>query len=132
MISRPTLTVAAMLAVPALAYGGATVTDGTDTLKIKGSVKPAKASKSQSQPRAVAFSFDYVAGTTDGSRVADVRSVSVYGGGGVTNYDAFPKCAELRLLDQGPRGMPAGIAGRQRHGRSSRSTSPASRTASRT
>lgn len=108
MISRPTLTVAAMLAVPALAYAGATVTDGTDTLKIKGSVKPAKASKSQSQPRAVAFSFDYVAGTTDGSRVADVRSASVYGAGGVTNYDAFPKCAELRLRDRGPRGCPRG------------------------
>lgn len=104
------LTVAGVvaLAIPALAYGGATVTDGTDTLKIKGTVKPAKASKSRSQPRAVAFSLDYAAGTADGSRVADVRSASVYGAGGVTNYDAFPKCAELKLRGGGPRACPRG------------------------
>ena len=98
----------ALVAVPALAFAGATVRDGTDTLKIKATVDPAKASKSREQPRAVAFTFDYVAGTTDGSRVADVRSVSVFGGGGVTNHDAFPKCSELKLRDRGPRACPKG------------------------
>ena len=110
MTSRPTITVAlaTALAIPALALAGRTVVDGTDTLKIRGTVKPAKASKSRSQPRAVAFSLDYVAGTTDRSRVADVRSVSVFGGGGVTNYDAFPKCSERTLIEKGPRGCPRG------------------------
>jgi hypothetical protein len=110
MFSRPTLTaaLAAALAVPALALAGRTVVDGTDTLKISGSVKPAKASESKSRPRAVAFKVNYSAGTTDGSNVADVRSGSVFGGGGVTNYDAFPKCAELKLRDKGPSACPKG------------------------
>lgn len=110
MTSRPTLTVAlaATLAVPALALAGRTVVDGTDTLKISGTVKPAKASESKSRPRAVAFQVHYIAGTTDGSRVADVRSASVFGGGGATNYDAFPKCSELKLRDGGPRACPKG------------------------
>lgn len=109
MNSRPTfVAVLTMLVAPALALAGRTVVDGTDTLKISGSVKPAKASESRSKPRAVAFRTHYVAGTTDGSRVADVRSASVFGGGGITNHDAFPKCSELKLRDRGPSGCPKG------------------------
>jgi hypothetical protein len=97
----------ALLVVPALAFAGATATDGTDTLKIKAKVEPAKASK-KNKPRPVALTFDYWAGTTDDSRLPDVRSVSIFAGGAVSAYDAFPKCDESELVDRGPSACPDG------------------------
>jgi hypothetical protein len=107
-LRRLTLVGLALLVVPALAFAGATVTDGNDTLKIKAKFDPAKASKRKSQPRPVELKLDYVAGTTDDSRIADVRSVSIYEGGAVTNYDAFPKCDETDLFEKGPSACPKG------------------------
>jgi hypothetical protein len=98
----------ALLLLPALAYAGATATDGTDTLKIKARFDPAKASKRGSQPRPIQYKLDYWAGTTDDSRLADVRSVSIFSGGAVNAFDAFPKCDETNLLDQGARACPKG------------------------
>jgi hypothetical protein len=98
----------ALLALPALALGGATVTDDNDTLKVKGKLDPAKASKATGPLRPVEFKFDYWANTTDGSRIPDVRSVSVYAGGAISAYDTFPKCDESELLATGPSACPDG------------------------
>ena len=98
----------ALLVVPALAIAGKTVTDGTDTLQIKAKFDPAKASKKKGAARAMKFTFDYFAGTTDDSRLPDVRSVSVYAGGAVLGHDAFPKCDESDLVAQGPDACPDG------------------------
>lgn len=98
----------ALLAVPALALGGATATDGTDTLRIKAKVEPPQASKRNGRARPVEFRFHYWAATTDGSRVPDLRSVSVFAGGAVLAHDAFPKCDESKLLDKGPGACPKG------------------------
>jgi hypothetical protein len=105
---RLVLIASALLVLPALAFAGAVVTDGTDTLRIKAKFDPAKASKRKGAARPVEFKPDYFAGTTDGSRLADVRSVSVFAGGAVTAYDAFPKCAERKLVEEGPRACPKG------------------------
>jgi hypothetical protein len=98
----------ALLILPALAYAGATATDGTDTLRVKAKFDPAKASKRRGETRPVEFKFDYFAGTTDDSRLPDVRSVSVFPGGAVLGVDAFPKCSELKLLEEGPSACPKG------------------------
>lgn len=98
----------ALLAVPALALGGKTVTAGTDTLRIKAKLAPAKASKTKGAARPVAVKYDYVAGTTDGSRLPDLRSVKVFLGGVVTNYDAFPKCDETDARTKGRGACPEG------------------------
>jgi hypothetical protein len=98
----------ALLVLPALALGGATVTDNNDTLKVRAKFDPAQASKRKGDGRPVEFKLDYFAGTSDGSRIPDVRSVSVFPGGAVTNHDAFPKCAETKLVEQGPSACPKG------------------------
>ena len=98
----------ALLAVPALAFAGATVTDGTDTLKMKFKVDPAKASKKKGPARPVEVKYDYFARTTDGSRLPDLRSVSVFLGGVKTAYDSFPKCDESDVLAQGDKVCPKG------------------------
>lgn len=105
---RLTLAGLALLVVPALAFAGRTATDGNDTLKIKGKLSPAQASKKKGAARAVAFKFDYVAGTTDDSRLPDLRSVSVYAGGAVTAYDSFPKCDETDAFERGDSACPKG------------------------
>ena len=105
---RLTLAGVALLVIPALAFAGATVTDGTDTLKIRAKMDPAKASKRKSLPRPVELRFDYIAGTTDDSRLADVRSVSIFTGGVVSAYDSFPKCDETDLVDEGTSACPRG------------------------
>ena len=102
------LTGLALLAIPAFALAGKTATDGTDTLKIKTKIAPAKASKKKGNARAVEVTFEYLAGTTDGSRLPDVRSVSAYFGGVVTNYDAFPKCSETKASKEGDEACPPG------------------------
>jgi hypothetical protein len=98
----------ALLAVPAIALGGATATDGTDTLKTKANFDPAKASKRKGDLRPIALTYDYLAGTTDDSRLPDLRSVSVFFGGAVFAVDAYAKCGELALADQGPSACPKG------------------------
>lgn len=97
-----------MLVVPALAFAGATVTDNNDTLKIRAKFDPAQASKRKGEARPVEFKLDYFAGTSDGSRIPDVRSVSVFAGGAVIAHDAFPKCDESDLIDKGPSACPKG------------------------
>ena len=107
-MKRLLLTGLALLLVPALALAGKTATDGTDTLKIKAKFDPAKASKKQGAARSMKFSFEYLAGTTDGSRLPDLRSVSIFAGGAVLAFDAFPKCDESELVEQGPSACPPG------------------------
>lgn len=98
----------ALLVVPALALGGKTVTAGTDTLKIKAKLDPAKASKKKGNARPVEVKYDYITDTTDGSRLPDLRSVTVFLGGVVTNYDAFPKCDEGDARTKGKGACPKG------------------------
>jgi hypothetical protein len=107
-LRRLLLTGLALLAVPALALAGATATDGTDTLKIKAKFDPAQASKRTGDARPIEFKLDYFAGTTDDSRIPDVRSVSVFAGGAVIAHDAFPKCDESDLIAEGPSACPKG------------------------
>ena len=97
-----------LLAVPALALAGKTVTSGSNTLKIKAQFDPAKASKSKNRLRATAVDFDYVAGTTDGSRLADLRSVVIFMGGAKFGFDAFPACDETDAAEQGDEVCPDG------------------------
>ena len=99
---------AALLVVPALAFAGATVTDGTDTLKMKAKISPAKASKKKGPGRSVEVKYDYWAGTTDDSRLPDLRSVTVGLGGVLTHYDAFKKCDETDALNEGKKVCPKG------------------------
>jgi hypothetical protein len=98
----------ALLIVPALAFAGATVTEGTETLKVKAKIDPAKASKKKGGLRPVQLKLDYVAGTTDDSRLPDLRSVSVYTGGIKTSYDSFKKCDESDVLAEGKKACPKG------------------------
>lgn len=105
---RPILVGLALLAVPALAYAGVTVTEGNDTLKMKARFEPVKASKSKGPLRPVEVKYDYWAGTTNGKRIADVRSVRVYLGGAKFAFDSFKKCDESELLDKGPSACPKG------------------------
>ena len=98
----------ALLLIPALALAGKTVTEGTNTLKIKSSLDPAKASKSKDNLRAAAATFDYVAGTTDGSRLVDDRSVVVSFGGPRFIFKALPACDETDAFEQGDDVCPDG------------------------
>jgi hypothetical protein len=103
-----TLVGLALLLVPALALAGKTVTEGTNTLKIKTAFDPAKASKSKDRLRPTQSKFDYVAGTTDGSRLPDLRSVVVYLGGAKFGFKSFPACDETDAFEQGDGVCPAG------------------------
>jgi hypothetical protein len=98
----------ALLLIPALALAGKTVTSGESTLKIKGTFDPAQASKSKNKLRPTKSTFDYVRGTTDGSRLPDLRSVVVYLGGARFGFDAFPKCDETDAFEQGDGVCPDG------------------------
>lgn len=98
----------ALLVVPALAYAGVTVTDGSDTLKIKARLDPAKASKKRGPLRPTELKFDYFAGTTNDKRLPDVRSVRVYPGGAKFDFDSFAKCDETDAIDQGSSACPPG------------------------
>jgi hypothetical protein len=97
----------ALLVVPALALAGATATEGTNTLRIKAKVTPPKASK-KSQPRPIGTKYDYVAGTTDGRRIPDLRRVTVHLGGAKYGFGAFPKCDETDARTQGAKACPKG------------------------
>lgn len=98
----------ALLLIPALALAGKTVTSGTSTLKIKSTFDPAQASKSKNKLRPTKSTFDYFAGTTDGSRLPDARSVVVYLGGARFGFNAFPKCDETDAFEQGDGVCPDG------------------------
>ena len=98
----------ALLLIPAIALAGKTVTSGTSTLKIKATFDPAKASKSKNKLRPTKTEFDYFAGTTDGSRLPDVRSVVVYLGGAKFGFNSFPKCDETDAFEQGDGVCPDG------------------------
>jgi hypothetical protein len=97
-----------ILAVPALALAGKTVTEGKNTLRVKATVDPAVASKSKDRPRPVAGTFDAWVGTADGSRLAELRSTKIYLGGARFGFDAFPKCDETDLGHDGRRVCPKG------------------------
>jgi hypothetical protein len=98
----------ALLLIPALALAGRTVTEGNNTLKIKTKFDPAKASKSKDKLRPTESKFDYVAGTTDDSRLPDSRSVVVYLGGARFGFKAFPACDETDAREQGDGVCPKG------------------------
>lgn len=97
----------ALLAVPAFALAGAVVSDGNDTLKVKARFDPAQASK-KGDARAMEVRYDYVAGTTDDSRLPDLESLSVFLGGAVLGFDAFPKCDEQKAAARGKGACPPG------------------------
>ena len=97
-----------LLALPALTLAGTTAKDGTDTLRIKASFDPAKASSRSGGRRPVAVKLDYFAGTTDGSRLPDLRSVSVFLGGARRPTTRSPKCDETDALQRGKRACPKG------------------------
>ena len=105
---RPILVGLALLAVPALAYAGVTVTEGNDTLQVKAKLEPAKASKAKGPLRPVEVKYDYRAGTTNDKRIAEVRSVRVYMGGAKFDFDSFKKCDESELSDKGTSACPKG------------------------
>lgn len=96
------------LLVPALALAGKTATEGTNTLKVKAKFFPAKASESKSRLRPIRVRYDYVAGTTDGSRIPDLRRVTVNLGGTMGHYRPFPKCDETDARNNGDRVCPRG------------------------
>ena len=98
----------ALLLVPAVALAGKMVTEGTNTLKIKAKFDPAKASKSKNKLRPTETKFDYVAGTTDGSRLPELRDLVVYLGGARFGFNAFPACDESDAADQGDSVCPDG------------------------
>lgn len=92
------------LALPALAFAGATMTQGNDTLRIRASFDPARASKADGPLRPLALKYHYRAGTTNDTRLPDLRSVKVYFGGAKLAFDAFKKCAESKARSQGRAG----------------------------
>jgi hypothetical protein len=98
----------ALLLVPALALAGKTVTEGTNTLKVKAKFDPAKASKSKNRLRPTETKFDYFAGTTDGSRLPELRALVVYLGGARFGFKAFPACDETDAAEQGDDVCPHG------------------------
>ena len=98
----------ALLLVPALALAGKTVTEGTNTLKIKAKFDPAKASKSKNKLRPTETKFHYFAGTTDGSRLPELRDLVVYLGGSRFGFKAFPACDETDAANQGDGVCPDG------------------------
>ena len=98
----------ALLLIPTLALAGRTVTEGNRTLKIKSTFDPAQASKSKDKLRPTKTTFDYRAGTTDGSRLPDLRSVVIRLGGARFGFNAFPKCDETDAFEQGDTACPDG------------------------
>ena len=103
-----TLAGLALLLIPALALAGKTVTEGTNTLKVKAAFDPAKASKSKDRLRATETKFDYFAGTTDGSRLPELRGLIVNLGGPRFGFKAFPACDETDAAEQGDGVCPDG------------------------
>jgi hypothetical protein len=97
-----------LLLVPALALAGKTVTEGKNTLRIKSGFDPAKASKSKSKIRPTESTFDYFAGTNDGSRLPETRSLVVHLGGPRFFFNAFPTCDETDAANQGDSVCPNG------------------------
>ena len=57
-LRKPLLVGLALLLVPAIALAGKTVTSGTNTLRIKATFDPAKASKSKDNLRPTKATFD--------------------------------------------------------------------------
>jgi hypothetical protein len=98
----------ALLLIPALALAGKTVTEGKNTLRIKATLDPAKASESKDRLRPAKSTFDYFADTTDGSRLPDLRSNVVWLGGARFSFNAFPKCDETDAFEQGDGVCPDG------------------------
>ena len=98
----------ALLLIPALALAGKTVTEGKNTLRIKAGFDPAKASVSKSKLRPTESTFDYFAGTNDGSRLPEIRSLVVYLGGSKFAFKAFPTCDETDAFEQGDGVCPKG------------------------
>lgn len=98
----------ALLLVPALALAGKTVTEGSNTLKIKAKFDPAKASKSKNKLRPTETTFHYFAGTTDGSRLPELRDLVVYLGGARFGFNAFPTCDETDATNEGDSVCPDG------------------------
>ena len=98
----------ALLLLPALALAGKTVTEGKNTLKVKASFDPAKASKSKAKLRPTETKFDYIAGTNDGSRLPEIRNLVVQFGGAKFAFKAFPTCDETDAFEQGDGVCPKG------------------------
>jgi hypothetical protein len=90
-----------LLLIPALALAGKTVTEGKNTLRVKSTLDPAKASKSKDRLRPAKTTFDYFAGTNDGSRLPEIRSLVVHLGGPRFFFKAFPSCDETDAAEQG-------------------------------
>ena len=84
----------ALLLIPALALAGKTATEGKNTLRIKSTLDPAKASQSKDRIRPTKSTFDYFAGTNDGSRLPEIRNLVVNLGGPRFFFKAFPTCDE--------------------------------------
>jgi hypothetical protein len=91
----------ALLLIPALALAGKTVTEGKNTLRIKSTFDPAKASKSKDRLRPAETTFDYFAGTNDGSRLPEGSDIVVHLGGPRFFFKAFPVCDETDAANQG-------------------------------
>ena len=71
-------------------------------------VRPAKASKSKDRLRPTKSTFDYFAGTNDGSRLPDNRNLVVHLGGARFGFNSFPKCDETDAKEQGDSVCPDG------------------------
>ena len=102
------LTGLALLLIPALALAGKTATEGKNTLRIKSTLEPAKASASKDRLRPTKSTFDYYVGTTDGSRLPEIRSLVVNFGGPRFFFNAFPDCDESDAAEQGDGVCPNG------------------------
>lgn len=98
----------ALLLIPALALAGKTATEGKNTLRIKSTLDPAKASVSKNKLRPTKSTFDYYAGTNDGSRLPEIRSLVVHLGGPRFFFNAFPACDETDAANQGDGVCPDG------------------------
>lgn len=98
----------ALLLIPALALAGKTVTVGTNTIKVKSKFDPAKASQSKAKLRPTENTFDLFSGTTDGSRIPELRSLVVHLGGPRFFFNAFPACDETDAFEQGDGVCPSG------------------------
>jgi hypothetical protein len=107
-VRRLVLAGLALLLVPALALAGKTVTEGKNTLRIKSTLDPAKASKSKDRLRPTEAKVDYFAGTNDGSRLPEVRNLVVHLGGPRFFFKAFPTCDETDAGAQGDSVCPDG------------------------
>lgn len=98
----------ALLVVPALALAGVTVTQGKNTLKVRANFDPAQASKSKNRLRAIKVKYDYWAGTTNDTRLPDLRSVKVFMGGARFGFGAFATCDETDARTNGKGACPDG------------------------